>query len=548
MLILERLSVKNIAIGLLLINSMRCIYASEDIKKNGNILTLKQNLTDNLVKDITDKETAKENVSLDNTNIPIKDPENDKILTLNRNEKNKKIKDTSQYEEDEINAKNYGDDINYDFDNWTYNGDEVKDSTIVAKYKDLSSQLQRNNTQISHKIHLSTNINVPKLMKLSSIRRQSLTSHFSNPVTIGNNNTLKKCDEYLSGDVEILPIITIQSDGLQVLDSIAQLMAFNDVYSINNFGTSPYIYCASSASVLGLSVAMDLQKSKDIKANLTKIGDKLLKNIPNKTSDNHQKKCCCSCNLFKLLWLHTFGCCIDYDEEPIIDSMYSRIPTSTLDSIINNSLQLNNSVNVPNLVIKDATANGNIIEQVKDANSSQNSKAIRNQIKLFTEPFVSVLKTFVSSDNGIIENGVNIIASNIKSYDLVKITSKDTINFMNKKNLYDSTIERVAIILDSDVDNNSKVQNDTNNLAIDLKEMEFDGVNDKLRTVKISLYTANSLINPDYSLENKYNNWKEILNNSDELKRVISNLPNINEQNNSNDSLDIEEKAENSDK
>ena len=83
-----------------------------------------------------------------------------------------------------INAKNYGDDINYDFDNWTYNGDEVKDSTIVAKYKDLSSQLQRNNTQISHKIHLSTNINVPKLMKLSSIRRQSLTSHFSNPVTM----------------------------------------------------------------------------------------------------------------------------------------------------------------------------------------------------------------------------------------------------------------------------------------------------------------------------------------------------------------------------
>ena len=53
------------------------------------------------------------------------------------------------------------------------------------------------------------------------------------------------------------------------------------------------------------------------------------------------------------------------------------------------------------------------------------------------------------------------------------------------------------------------------------------------------MYTANSVVNPNYSLEEKYNNVKSTLDNSLEFKYLIKNLPQMSSFNSSAISEDL---------
>ena len=96
-------------------------------------------------------------------------------------------------------------------------------------------------------------------------------------------------------------------------------------------------------------------------------------------------------------------------------------------------------------------------------------------------------------------------------------------------------------------------------MNIECKELTVDGISKPLHTIKISLHTDNSLINPNYSLESKYNNFKNILSNSREFMSLIANLPHIDENeiiiedkennniNNEHDNDDINNERDNDD-
>ena len=367
-----------------------------------------------------------------------------------------------------------------------------------------------------------------KCRKLSNASKSSAKSHFSNPINISYKNIFRKIDELFNSHEEIIPIIVLQADGFQVLDTLAHLFAFNSFYNLSNFGQNPYIFCASSASIPGLSLALDLQNQKDPILNLSKIGNELIKTSKSKSENETKKKCInCSCNTFKLLWLSFFGCCIDYDEENILDSLYTKIPNKTANKIITNVLDLNYSsnINIPNFVIKDVNYDSGIVQQVLQSNNSQDSKSNKNQIKLFVEPFVSVVKHFVDSKKSTVEKGINFVENKMNNPALIKISSKDEENFIQQKKLNDSTVDRLFIILSSNVDNNCEIQKDTNKVEIEYKEVEYEKLEDNLHEIKINLYTANSITNQNYSLEEKINNMKDILNNSNEFKYLINHLP-----------------------
>ena len=346
-------NIKTLVMGLLLVSSIDFIYASNPIHEYNNsdeILTIKQNLQSN---------NLKEDIVLDDTHVK---------MTMKEDEKKDNNK-LDHYEDNDMNIINKkksdsydSDDIDNMFENWTYNKDHKKTSCKKQQYFKLMSDLQRNNTQVQDnviQIQPLMTIDVPKIRKLSDASKSSVKSHFSNPLAITHKNGFKKIDEYLNGHEEIMPIIVLQSDGLQVLDTIAHLLAFNSFFNLNNFGTNPYIFCASSASIPGLSLALDLRDQRDPTGNLEEIGDKLYKAAKTKAANNKfKKKCSCSCNTFKLLWLNLFGCCIDYDEETMVDSLYTKIPNKTANNIITDVLDLHNNsdVNIPNLVIKDVNS------------------------------------------------------------------------------------------------------------------------------------------------------------------------------------------------
>ena len=521
MFFLGKLKVKNLVMGLLLINSMDFIYASNNVEHyDDNILTLKQNLSDNFIKN----------------GSKLKDSE--VINDINNN-------DSSQYAKKIMNntGNRY---VNCKLDNLRHNKNNNKESAVKIKYTKLNNQLQMDNGNIK----LLNNAGALPVDRLSLNSNNLLNASYSNPVEISDKNKQQRWEDYLNKHNDILPVITIQADGLQVLDSIAQLMAFNDFYNINNFGI-PYIYCASSASVVGLSIAMDLQKSKDPSENLIKIGNTLSQAVEtavnddeesNEENNDNKNKCCCSCNCFKLVWLKIFGCCISYNEGAMIDSFYKMIPAATLNSIITESLQLNSSENldIPNLVIKDVNSNTKIIEQVTSANRNQNKKAIKIQVKLFADPLLLLIKKFAnkvigSSDaNKAIQYGIEKAEDKMKKDDLAKITDQDEINFIGQKHLHDEDIDRLLLILASNVDNNSTIKSDANGVNIECNALKFDGISEPLHTIKINLYTANSLTNPNYSLESKYNTFKDILSNSEEFMSLIDNLPHAYEK----DSID----------
>lgn len=515
--------IKTLTMGLLLLNSIDFIYSSDPMHKYNNsdeILTIKQNLQSNNIK---------ENIVLDDTNIKMIMKEDEKQDT-NKLEQYKynKLSIINKNKSDSSDS----DDIDNVFENWTYNKDNKKISWKKQQYLKLMSDLQRNNTQIQKNIQIQPlmTVDVSNIRKLSDASKSSVKSHFSNPLTITHKNGLKKIDEYLNGHEEIMPIIVLQSDGLQVLDTIAHLLAFNSFFNLSNFGTNPYIFCASSASIPGLSLALDLQARKDPTKNLEEIGDKLYKAAKTKAANNKFKnKCSCSCNTFKLLWLNLFRYCIDYDEDTMIDSLYTKIPNKTANNIITDVLDLHNNsdINIPNLVIKDVNSDAGIVNQVLQANNAQDKKSNKNQIKLFAEPFVSLIKNFVDCKKQAVEKGIDFVENNIINNDLIKISSKDEAKFIQQNKLHDSTTDRLAIILSSDVDNNSQISRDTNNVKIEYKALEYEGLQNKLHTIKINLYTANSVVNSNYSLEEKYNNVKSTLDNSIEFKYLIKNLPQI---------------------
>ncbi|MBQ9441379.1 MAG: hypothetical protein IJU54_03195, partial [Alphaproteobacteria bacterium] len=446
----------------------------------------------------------------------------------------------------------------------SYNETDNNEPAIKFNSKKPNNQLQLNNSELK----LFNTANTPQVQRLSL---GLSASYYSNPITINNNTKQQKLEEYLNKHNDILPVIIIQADGLQVLDSVAQLMAFNDLYKVNNFGTSPYIYCASSASVAGLSLAMDLQKDKNPNENLMKIGNKSSQDVKtainNHEEANNRKKCKCSCNLFKLIWMQLFGCCVSYNEEVMIDSFYKRIPAATLNSIIEESLQLNSNekLNIPNLVIKDVNSDSKIIDQVTSANNNQNKKSIKNNVKLFADPLLLLIKKFankiISNDdaNQVIQYGAEKVEDKMKQDGLSKITDKDNIDFIRQKNLHEEDVDRLLLILESNVDNNKTIMSDANGVNIECKELTFDEISEPLHTIKISLHTDNSLINPNYSLESKYNNFKNILSNSKEFNSLIANLPHIDEHesiiedkennniNNEHDNDDINNERDNDD-
>lgn len=526
-------NIKPLTIGLLLINSMEFIYANDNMHmmSNEDILCLKQNLqsnmhkkTDNMdhlshnktVKIVINKKSNKEN-----KNNEISD--DNELYYYNENYINNKFNDNKK-----INANSDNDEIDNLFENWNYN----EKSETKNKYKKLSDKLlTRNITQLQKDVSPSKiNVDRQKQRKLSNASKSSVKSHFSNPLNISHKNVLRKIDELLNSHEEIIPIITLQSDGLQVLDTIAHLLAFNSFYNLNNFGQNPYIFCASSASIPGLSLALDLQNQKDPTSNLSKIGDELIKTSKSKTENIIKKKCIdCNCNAFKLIWLSFFGCCIDYDEDNILDSLYIKIPNKTANNILTNILDLNcnSDIKIPNLVIKDVNYDSGIVHQVIKSNNSQDAKSNRNQIKLFVEPFVSVIKHFVDSKKPAIEKGIKFVENKMNNHALIKISSRDEENFIQQKNLNDSTVDRLFIILSSNVDNSGEIQHDTNKVEIEYKEVEYEKLEDNLHEIKINLYTANSIMNQNYSLEEKINNVKSILDNSSEFKYLINHLPQV---------------------
>lgn len=513
-------NIKHLAMGLLLINSIDFIYASNDMHTMNDVI-----ISNKIVNDV--KQNLQTNVINNNTKkVKWKD--------IMQKEDNNKI---SHYEENDINnsmVSNKGsvnsnnDEIDNIFEDWDYN----EKSKIKNNYKKLSDKLlTRNITQLQNDLQPAMTINVPKIRKLSDASRSSVKSYFSNPLNISHRNGLRRIDEFLNSHEEIIPIIILQSDGLQVLDTIAHLLAFNSFYSLNNFGTNPYIFCASSASIPGLSLALDLQNLGDPTIHLEQIGQNLYKSTKTKNTDSFIKKKCslCSWNTFKLVWLGLFGCCIDYDEDNIVDSLYTKINKKTANDIITNTLSLdcNSDISIPNLVIKDVNYDSKIIEQVLQANDNQDKKSTRNQMKLFAEPFVSFIKNFVDCKKSVVEKGIKFVEKNINGNDLIKISSKDEKNFIQQKKLNDSTVDRLFLILSSDVDNDSQIQKDTNNIEIEYKEIEYEKMKDDIHAIKITLYTTNSIINQNYSLEEKINNVKSVLNTSAEFKYLISNLPQV---------------------
>ena len=181
------------------------------------------------------------------------------------------------------------------------------------------------------------------------------------------------------------------------------------------------------------------------------------------------------------------------------------------------------------------------------ANNNQNVKARNIQIKLFTDPIVSVIKKYITNNKESkytekVEKGVEFINNNIQNRDLSKITGQEEIEFIHNNKLNDTITDRLAIILSSNTDNDEQLTHDTNNVKIEYNELEDNKLKNKLHTIRINLFTSNSLTNPNYSLEEKYNSMKSILNNSEEFLYIINNLP----QNNSvNNSLEIQDNSEN---
>ncbi len=556
MFLLKQLKLQNILIGLLVLNTINIISASEIIKEqniNDNLCLRNQLTTNNdaLHQDIqlNDKNinlknnNADKNIKLNNKNrsnkcvnsaiLKLKENCVEKFSIINDLQTNKEVKQVDIQQEDD--SSSIDDNI---FANWTYNEENKTNSLIKKKYQRLNSNLQKNTINFDIQPIVVTD-NKQKIRKLSDASKSSAKSYFSNPVVISTNNKFKKIDEYLSGHKEIIPIITLQADGLQVLDTIAHLLAFNSYYKLINFGTNPYIYCASSGALPGLSLAFDLHNEQDPVNKLELIADKLYKNTKAKNTHSNVSDTitCCfgSWNALKLFWLKIFGCCIDYEDEDIIDSLYTKIPNNTLKNIIKEVLELTNksNINIPNLIIKDVNSENGIVEQVLKANKNQDNKSIKNSITLFSKPFISVIKNFITNDKPAVEKGVDFVDNNIQGNALIKISSQDEIQFIQQKNLNDSTIDRLAIILSSNVDNNSQIQNDINNVKISYKKVEYEGSEDKLHTIKINIYTNNSITHPNYSFKNKYYNMKKVLSNSKELMYLIKHLPQMNSLNNS---------------
>ena len=533
--------IKKLTTLLLLVNSMEFVFAMDSIREQNNqndIFVLKQNLQDNInsklssINDLQNDKTVKMKAKSKACQENKKNEVNNNAVSSHYKENDmNNLKDKNQN-----NTQNDNDEIDNIFENWTYNdsvnNDDHSNSAVKTKYKELEDNLiKRSSTQYNAPLVIP--VEPQNVRKLSDASKASVKSHFSNPLNISHKNVSKKIDELLNSHEEIIPIITLQSDGLQVLDTIAHLIAFNSFFNLSNFSTNPYIYCVSSASIPGLSLALDLQKLQDPCENLKKIGSKLCETAKQKSTSCILKKKCfnCSCSAFELLWLSLFGCCIDYDAENILDSLYTKIPNKTANNIITNILDLprNSDIELPNLVIKGAKSDIKVIDQVLQSNNNQDTKSNKNQIKLFAEPFVSFIKHFVDCKKETVQKGINFVANNINTHDLIKISSRDEEDFIQQKNLNDSTVDRLAIILSSDVDNNSEIQQDTNNVEIEYKEIKDDEESqDKLHAIKINLYTANSILNPNYSLEEKINNVKLILDNSREFKYLVKNLPQMN--------------------
>ena len=542
MFCLKQFKVKNIVMGLLLLNTLNAVSANEQLRDNNKSddLFLQNQFTthnDLLPQDskqpessaLSNEEIKNKNTLTDSTILRLRENCVENFSIINQLPTARNIKPVESIKE-ESNSDNIDDNL---FDNWTYNGDDCKQSVIKKKYQKLSSNLQKStiNFDIAPTLTLNNPNNARKLSDASRSSVKSHKSHFSNPLIISNTNKFKKLDKYLDGHKEIIPIITLQSDGLQVLDTIAHLSVFNSFYDLNNFGTSPYIYCASSAAIPGVSLALDLQKQNDPIANLELIGNKLYQEaqVKEDTESNTSKKssCCCSWNAFKLFWLKIFGCCIDYENEDIVDSLYTRVSNNTVKNTMKDVLDLTNksNVNIPNLIIKDVNSDANIIDQILQANKNQDKKSTKNQVTLFSKPFISVIKNFIKSDKKIVEKGINFAENNIKNDALIKINSNDEIKFMEQKNLNDSTTDRLAIIISSNVDTNDQIQNDINSVKIEQKEVEYEGSKDKLHVLKIILYTNNSITNPNYSLRKKYDNMRAALSNSKEFLHIIEKLP-----------------------
>lgn len=574
MFLIKQFKGKYLIIGLLLLNTINTIYANDQMNSGrvaiqineynnqSDDLFLQNQLTTNndLLPQPIDSDSKQLNSSdITNSNKDIEsnginnDPEKasnetsqklklkencvEKFSIINHSQTDTNIKKIDSIN-DEIDSSNIEDNI---FDNWTYdwenkkqsvmNNNNKKQSETKKKYKEIEKDLQESN--INFDTHQIMTINsTHNVRKLSDASCSSSKSYFSNPLVISNKNKFKKIDEYLNEHKEIIPIITLQADGLQVLDTIAHLSAFNSFYNLVNFGTNPYIYCASSAALLGLSLALDLQNQKDPGNNLEIIGSKLYQysQVNENIDSNKQKNKCClgSCwNKFKLWVLNILECCIDYDEEDIIDSLYTKISNSTLKKTIKEVLDLNtkSKINIPNLIIKDVNSEAGVVEQVLQANKNQDSKSTKNSITLFSKPIVAVIKNFIKSDKKEVEKGINFVENNTQNNALIKISSQDEIQFIQQNNLNDSTIDRLAIIISSNVDNNGEIQNDLNSVKVEHKEVEYEGSQHKLHTIKINLYTNNSITNPNYSLNKKYSNIKEVLSKSKEFTHLIDSLP-----------------------
>lgn len=574
-------NIKNFLMGILIVNTVYQVNASESnqvVPKNDNseLMMLKQkrfddfsittnalNINDKQVNQEIDQKMEDNKIEddlshyMDNDFNEIHNGGNNSINEHNDVNNSNNIEEKLAYysnntfnslEDNNSNADNI-------FENWTYNGVEIKEkqkdviSDKKKQYLNLMNNL-RNNT-LTDKIKPTITINKHNTRKLSG--SSSISVRFYNPLMISNQNKFKLADNYLSNHEELIPIIVLQADGMQVLDTIAHLSAFNDFYNLSNFGTSPYIYCASSAALPGLSLALNLSKNINPIENLNQLGKELyrLKNIEKEKQTNNdkaKKKCCCSSNYFKLFWLGVFGCCIDYDDETVIDSMFNKIKDSTANNVITNTMGLTKTsdIKLPNLIIEDINTSNGIVEQVLQANNNTNVKARNIQIKLFTDPVVSVIKKYIANNKESkysekIEKGVDFISNTIKSNDLSKITDKEEIQFIQNNNLHDSTTNRLVIILSSNVDNNNQITNDANGMKIEYKEIECNKLKNKLRAIRINIFTHKSVTNPNYSLEEKYNNIKSMLNNSEEFLYIINGLP----QNNSIDnSLDINNNTE----
>ncbi|MBR1944651.1 MAG: hypothetical protein IJ848_04260 [Alphaproteobacteria bacterium] len=531
MILFSKLKIKSLLSGILIINSINLLSASEiNNISSQDVMILNNNCIESF-------KTPNDSLNTDDIRSPKKDANEE----IEKEETEKNDKSLSHYEENTMNSVRIHDMSNDDSNN-------VIEKSICSKSN--KNKYSKNKQQYFNLQKDLNSINVKPFMTLrepNTKKLSGISSYFSNPVTVKNQNEYDTIDNYFKKYKELIPIIVLQSDGMQVRDTIAHLLAFNDFYNINNFGTSPYIYCASSAAIPGLSLAYDLSNNVDPMKKLNSIGNTLYKTSnSDKQQSNNKKKCCCNMNIFKLCWLNTFGCCIDYDDETIIDSLYSKIKNNKANSIIKNIIGLTkeSEINLPNFIIEDAKTNNNVVETVLQANSNQNTKAVKNQVKLFTDPLVAIIKKYLDNNkdskyNDKLEKGANFINNNIQNNDLSKITYNEELQFIKDNNLHNN---RLAIILSSDVDN-TDMQSDMNDITVECEELEYKELNDKLHAIRINIVTYNSLTNPNYySLEQKYNNIKSMLNNSKQFLHVIENLPHTNS---SNDSSDISDDGNN---